>query len=103
MLTQQKFAVHASMSSSQADGPANPIGADMPSGEESGESGEDCWELEYDDWQTETDDFTKKLNAVRNGRAGVNAQRGNSSNLSQSKAIHVRFYMHLKNNKHTYK
>ena len=62
--------------------------------EESEESGEECWQLEYEDWQGETGDFTKKLNAVRAGNAGTNAQQGkgetgNSWNISQ-KAIQVR-------------
>ena len=52
-------------------------GASSPElGEEGEESGDDeSWELEYGDWQTETGDFTKKLNAVRSGQAGTNAQQ----------------------------
>ena len=67
--------------------------ADSP-GEPSEDSDKGCWDLDYEDWHGETSNFTKKLNAVRSGQAGANAQQGKaesgrgSSNTTQ-KALHV--------------
>ena len=64
---------------------------------EDSSSGEEGWELEYEDWQGEAGDFTKKLNAVRAGQTGANAQQGKGRGTGQAetvsqKAIQVKLF-----------